>query len=126
SERVAVLTASERSLPARTYSINEGMLSKLSWTCPASRSVRAGAVPRYGTWTIWTPVMALNSSAGRGVDRTKPDETLVILPGLLFAYAMSSGMVRAGKDICATITFGTRIRPATGVMSRRKLKLRFG
>ena len=52
SERVAVVTASARSLPARMYSIDDGMVSKPTCTCPPSKSVSAGASPRYGTWTI--------------------------------------------------------------------------
>ena len=44
SERVAVVTASARSLPALMYSIDEGMLSNMTCTCPPIRSVSAGAV----------------------------------------------------------------------------------
>ena len=38
---------------------------------------------------------------------------------------MNSATVLAGNDGVTSITFGVRIRPATGAMSRMKLKLRF-
>src|SRR5881397_2449426 len=38
---------------------------------------------------------------------------------------MNSGTVFAGTDGCTSITFGTRMRPATGAMSRTKVKLSF-
>ena len=37
-ERVAMVTASARSLPALTYAIDEDMLANMTCTCPASRS----------------------------------------------------------------------------------------
>src|SRR5262245_39871458 len=46
SERVAVVTASARSLPALRYSITEGMEVNVTCTCPPSKSVSAGATPR--------------------------------------------------------------------------------
>src|SRR5215831_18761224 len=46
SERVAVVTASARSLPVLTYSIDEDMLGNMTCTCPASRSGSAGPPPR--------------------------------------------------------------------------------
>src|SRR5262245_20778911 len=38
---------------------------------------------------------------------------------------MNSGTVLAGTDGCTSITLGTTIMPATGAMSRMKLKLSF-
>jgi hypothetical protein len=46
SERVAVVTASARSFPALMYSIDAGMGSKPTCTCPARRSITAGPLPR--------------------------------------------------------------------------------
>src|SRR5262245_9074644 len=46
SERLAVVTARARSLPALTDSIDEGMVGNMTCTCPARRSVSAGAAPR--------------------------------------------------------------------------------
>src|SRR5258707_15312808 len=42
-ERVAVVTASARSLPPLTYSIDEDMVANMTCTCPPSRSTSAGA-----------------------------------------------------------------------------------
>src|SRR5262249_36200701 len=44
-----VVTANGRSLPAVMCSIDDDIGSKITCTCPASRSVNAGALPRYGT-----------------------------------------------------------------------------
>src|SRR5580704_11762660 len=60
--RVAVVTASARSRPARTCSVEEAALSNMTCTCPPSRSVSAGAAPRYGTCVSAMPVIILNSS----------------------------------------------------------------
>ena len=40
-------TASARSLPALMYSIEAGIVSKPTCTCPARRSISAGPLPRY-------------------------------------------------------------------------------
>src|SRR5262249_11131779 len=47
-ERVAGVTASARSLPPVTYSIDEDMVANMTCTCPPSRSTSAGPAPRYG------------------------------------------------------------------------------
>ena len=46
SDRVALVTASARSLPALTYSIDEDMVGNMTCTCPLSRSTSAGPAPR--------------------------------------------------------------------------------
>src|SRR5262249_52739666 len=46
SERVAVVTASARSLPVLIYSIDAAVVMKPTCTCPASRSTSAGPPPR--------------------------------------------------------------------------------
>src|SRR5262249_3106906 len=46
SERVAVVTASARSVPALMYSIDAGRELNMTCTSPPSRSVAAGATPR--------------------------------------------------------------------------------
>ncbi len=43
---VVLVTASARTEPARTCCRMDGMLSKITWTWPPSRSVIAGAAPR--------------------------------------------------------------------------------
>src|SRR5262249_25149224 len=52
SDRAAVVTAKARSFPVLTYSIDSGAPPNTTCTCPPSRSVSAGAPPRYGTWTM--------------------------------------------------------------------------
>src|SRR5262249_24173194 len=49
SERVAAVTASARSLPVLTYSIDETVLANATCTCPPSKSVSDSASPRYRT-----------------------------------------------------------------------------
>ncbi len=49
SARIAVVTASARSLPVLMCSIEEGTEPNATCTCPPSKSVSAGASPRYGT-----------------------------------------------------------------------------
>ena len=61
SERVALVTASARSLPARMFAIARGIGGKAHWTWPLSRS--GTKLPLYGTWTRSTPAIILNSSA---------------------------------------------------------------
>src|SRR5580658_6550228 len=60
--RVAEVTANGLILPARIYSTEIGTLSNITCARPAIRSAIAGAPPRYGTWTMLTPVIILNSS----------------------------------------------------------------
>src|SRR6516165_368736 len=62
SDRVAVVTAKARSLPALMCSIDAAMSVNVTWICPPSRSVIAGPAPRYGTCVRLTPVIILNSS----------------------------------------------------------------
>src|SRR5262245_24477668 len=74
SERVAAVTASARSLPASMYAIDEGTEANVTCTCPPSRSVSEAAKPRYGTRTMSTPVITLNSSPARWVVTPIPPE----------------------------------------------------
>jgi hypothetical protein len=79
-ERVEVVTASTRSLPALTYSIDEEMLANMTWTCPPSRSTSAGPAPRYGTCTRLTPVIILNSSPKMWFPEPTPPDAMLSLP----------------------------------------------
>jgi len=47
---------------------------------------------------------------------------IVDLTGLALAYAINSGKVFAGTDGIQSMTLGVRIIPATGAISRMKLK----
>src|SRR6516164_4378749 len=80
-ERVAVVTASARSLPPLTYSIDEDMVANMTCTCPPSRSTSAGPAPRYGTCTRLTPVIILNSSPVTWATEPLPAEAKLIWPG---------------------------------------------
>src|SRR5215831_4359430 len=44
------------------YSMDAGTVPNITCTWPPSRSVSAGASPRYGTWTMLTRAIILNSS----------------------------------------------------------------
>jgi hypothetical protein len=73
--------------------------------------------------TMLTPVIILNSSPERG---TVPavGAPKFSFPGLALAWVMSCGIVSTGSDRLTETRFGTRMMPATGVMSRMKLNLR--
>ena len=60
--RLGAVTPSARSLPDLMWPIEPGRLSNTDCSWPPSRSVSAGAVPRYGTWTMLMPVIDLSSS----------------------------------------------------------------
>src|SRR3982074_1649187 len=118
SQRIAVVTASGRTVPALTYSIDPGAVPNSTCTCPPRRSVNAGAKPRYGTWIILTLVIILNNSPATCCGLPMPGDAMLILPGLAFAWAMNSATVLAGNDGWTTRTFGTRLMLATGAISR--------
>src|SRR6266511_398703 len=85
SERVVLVTASPRSLPALMYSADVGTLSNITCTCPPSKSVSASAPPRYGTCTMSTPVIILNSSPDIWIVDPLPEDAMLSLPGLALA-----------------------------------------
>jgi len=78
-------TASARSLPALTYSIEAGKGSKPTCTCPARRSISAGPLPRYGTWIMLVPVIIINSSPNRWGGLPVPGDAMLSLRGLALA-----------------------------------------
>ncbi len=94
---------------------------KMTCTCPPMRSVRAGAAPRYGTWIMFTPAIILNSSPATWGRVPMPGEAMLSLPLFALAWAMNPDSVVAGTDGCVTMTNGSRLTPATGAISRRKL-----
>src|SRR4029453_15419183 len=83
-DRAVEVTASARKDPARICWRIEGILSKITWTWPPSRSVIAGAAPRYGTCCIFVPVIAMNISPDRCTEVPLPDDAKFTLPGLAF------------------------------------------
>src|SRR5262249_5651781 len=82
SERVAVVTASARSLPALMCPIDDPEPPNITCTCPLIRSVSAGATPRYGTCTMSTPVIILNSSPAIWEGVPIPPDAILSLIGL--------------------------------------------
>src|SRR6516225_6924394 len=75
----------QRSFPALMCSIDSGKGLKITCTWPPSRSVVAGAPPRYGTWTMSTPAIILNSSPTTCCGVPLPADAMLILPGLALA-----------------------------------------
>src|ERR1700730_10591493 len=87
--RLAENIASALILPPRTCGISVLGTSTRIWMLPPIRSCSAGAVPLYGTCTISTPAVCLNSSVVRFAAAPTPEEPKEILPGLAFAYAIN-------------------------------------
>ena len=83
--RAAVVTASARMAPERMCGRPVGRSPNHTCTCPPTRSVTAGAEPRYGTWARSTPAIALNSSPARCGVVPAPDEAMLTLPALALA-----------------------------------------
>ena len=57
----------------------------MTCTWPPSRSVSAGTEPRYGTCTMSTPAIILNSSPATWRRFRLPADAMLILPGLALA-----------------------------------------
>src|SRR5260370_31200517 len=79
--RAAEVTARGRSLPALMCSMEDGRLSNMTCTCPPMRSVSADGAPRYGTCSMLTPVIILNSSPVTCATEPLPAEAKLISPG---------------------------------------------
>ena len=73
-ERLALVTARARNCPDWTNGSRPAMSEKMIWMRPATRSVRAGPRPLYGTCTMSTFAIVLNSSAVSWSDEPMPDE----------------------------------------------------
>src|SRR5262249_23099527 len=97
--RLAVVTASPRSLPAWISGSTAPILLNITSTRPGIRSLRAGPAPRYGTCSISIRAMRLNSSPERWTEVPGPEEANVTLPLLALAKAMNSATERAGEVI---------------------------
>ena len=79
-----------RDFPARTNGSAEGRPSIIRGTCPPSRSLVAGGLPLYGTCTISTPAMILNSSPERWEPVPLPAVAKLSVPGRALASAINS------------------------------------
>ena len=89
-ERLSPLTASARTWPDLAALEMRLRLSNIRSTCPATRSLIAGAPPRYGTCWICVPVMNLNNSPPTWPGEPLLDDALVSLPGLALAFSINS------------------------------------
>jgi len=85
SERLVVVTASARSVPALMYPIAAGVDSNVTCTCPPIRLVSEGPAPRYGTCTMSTPAIILNSSPAMWGPVPVPGDAMLSLRGLALA-----------------------------------------
>ena len=74
-----------RSVPALMYWTADGIVQNTMFTCPPSRSLSAGAVPRYGTCVIWMPVISWRSSPEAWSGPPAPPVPMLTLCGLAFA-----------------------------------------
>ena len=59
------VTARPRSLPERTWGAPVSARSNITGTLPEITSITAIGLALYGTWTIFVPVIARNSSVAR-------------------------------------------------------------
>jgi hypothetical protein len=83
--RLGVATARSLSCPPFTSASDTPRLSNMRSTLPATRSVSAGAEPRYGTCWNFTPAISWNSSEVRWEVVPLPWVAEVSLPGLALA-----------------------------------------
>src|SRR5262245_11697232 len=123
AERFNDPTAIARSLPERICGSELVTVSIALCTCPAMRSTTIGALPRYGTCTMLTPVCILKYSPATCDVVPTPYDPIAILPGFAFAYAIISGTVLTGTSGLTTKTRGDVIVPATMARSVTMLKL---
>ena len=73
-ERSGPATARSLSLPPSDIDFADGGPVSMTSTTPATTSVIAGAVPRYGTWLSCVCVLSLNSSIPRCIALPVPSE----------------------------------------------------
>lgn len=85
TERLRLVTANPRSLPAFTCGSIDATLLNIRCTRPAVRSVIASWTALNGTCTICVPVMSLNSSPPRWNVLPLPLDAKSRAPGFFFA-----------------------------------------
>src|SRR6266568_3896920 len=95
--RRGVATARSLSWPPRTSGNDTPRLSNMMSTLPPTRSVSAGAEPRYGTCWNFTAAISWNSSEVRCEVVPLPWVAEVTLPGFALAWAISSATLAAGS-----------------------------
>src|SRR3954454_17956936 len=96
----SVATPSPRTVPPAICACAVVAIENIICTLPAITALSAELASRYGTWTMLTPVMALNSSPPRCGGVPIPDDAYLSWPGLDFASAISSCTDLAGTEGC--------------------------
>src|SRR5215475_11467606 len=115
--RLAVVTASARTVPACNCPTDSGPLLNDSGICPPSRSLIAGAPPLYGIGFKSILVRLFRSSSARWVDVPEPACATERLPGLAFAAAITSARVLYGESARTSRMFGDDAKSEIGVKS---------
>ena len=113
--RFALVTATARSEPLRMKPATDGMLVNTTWIWPPTRSVIAGAAPRYGMCSIFTPAAALNISPSRWFTDPLPADPYDT--DCFFASSASSPIVFTGRLGLTTATNGSVASVATAAKS---------
>src|SRR6202008_2547925 len=88
--RFAVLTASGRSRPARTWPIAAGIETMSSGTSPAIVAATAGPPPRYGMWVMCALSLSSSSSPAMWLGEPTPTEALSSFQGFRLRYSITS------------------------------------
>ena len=121
-ERLAPVTASGVTLPSLACTDIIGMASNITSIWPPSRSLSAGAEPRYGTMVMLMPVLVWNSAVASSNELpVPPPMPNLIVPGLLLASAISSPTVLTPRSLRATRISGPVETSVTGVNFRRSI-----
>src|SRR6516162_6894609 len=108
-------TAMSFNLPALTSGNDTPRLSNMQSTLPATRSLSAGAEPRYGTFCSFTCAIIWNISEVSCEVVPLPWVAYVILPGFARAQAMTSLILLAAiLSGLTTSAFGTRAMTTIG------------
>src|SRR6516162_10401904 len=108
-------TAMSFNLPALTSCKDTPRLSNMQSTLPATRSLSAGAEPRYGTFCSFACATSWNISEVNCDVVPLPCVASVTLPGFACAYAMKSLILFAAiLSGFTTSAFGTRAMTTIG------------
>jgi hypothetical protein len=67
------VNATARSLPLRRCGAAETVLVNMNWMLPDRRSISAGPLPLYGTWTTRMPTIVLKRSMPKKCRLPCPD-----------------------------------------------------
>src|SRR5215470_1732337 len=117
-ERVLLVTASARNLPALICGTAGVRALNPIWVWPATTAATAGPPPLNGTCTMSSPSDRRNCSPARCGGAPVPPEAKVYLPGLALTSAISSLTLLAGTD---GLTVSTVVEDAASVTGAKSL-----